>query len=527
VRASRPRYDVERMKQSSEPSVAPARARALARSAPRRLASAALLALAAVGAVSCATPEGLDGVASVRARKASGLELTPCSVPKSATEAYCGVYHVFEDREARTGRTLPLKIVVLPAITDTPAPDPIFVLAGGPGQGAASGVTTDIVEYFRPMRSERDVVFVDQRGTGESNRLGCRLTPPGPAAQSRFTDLLPPDMIRACRASLEKIADLRLYTTPIAMDDLDEVRTALGYGAINVYGVSYGSLAAMQYLRQHSTSVRSMVLLGVGTPAQKLPLQFAAAAQSSLDRLIADCAADPACHAAFPDPKADLETVLGQFDAGPVSFELPAASGKASERVSMSRAVFAERLRLMLYELRRARHVPFVLHRAAAGDWAPFARRTSPALTGNPPSFGIGMYLTVTCSESVATITEDDIVRESRGSFVGEDRTRIHVRACQEWPRGSIPADFYAPVTSRVPVLMLSGELDAATPAHFGTTVARSLPNSRQVLIRNVSHDYFNDCLRDLVAEFIAAGTARGLDIRCVRTLRRPPFATE
>jgi pimeloyl-ACP methyl ester carboxylesterase len=193
----------------------------------------------------------------------------------------------------------------------------------------------------------------------------------------------------------------------------------------------------------------------------------------------------------------------------------------------MSRAVFAERLRLMLYNLRSASRVPFVLHRAARGDWVPFARATSPTLTGTAATFAMGMYLTITCSESVAAISEDDIVRGSRGSFVGEDRTRVHVRACREWPRGPIPPEFYAPVVSRAPVLMLSGQLDAATPAHWGGAAARSLPNSRQILIRNAAHWYFDDCLRDLAADFVAKGSARDLDTSCVETLRRPPFVTQ
>jgi pimeloyl-ACP methyl ester carboxylesterase len=478
--------------------------------------------LAVIGAVACATPTPREAIAP-----RPTVQLTPCPVPNSTTDARCGTYPVFEDRVAKSGRTISLNILVLPALTESAAPDPIFVLAGGPGQGAASGVTREVVEYFRPMRSRRDVVFVDQRGTGASHPLQCGLAVGGSAAQSGFGDLLPADRIRACRQALEPIADLRLYTTPIAMDDLDEVRDALGYTTINVYGVSYGSLAAMQYLRQHPARVRSLALAGVATPAQKLPLQFVAGAQAALDHAIADCAGDEACQRAFPDLRTDVAAVFAQLDAGPVTFDLPGPAGQGSERVRMSRAVFAERLRLMLYTLRSARRVPLVLHRAARGDWAPFARATSPTLTGGSAAFAMGMYLTVTCSESVAAISEDDIVREARGSFVGEDRVRVHMRACQEWPRGRIPDGFYAPVTSPAPVLMLSGELDAATPAHFAGAAARSLPNSRQILIRNAAHWYFEDCLRDLMADFIAKGSARELDARCVETLRRPPFVTQ
>jgi len=142
---------------------------------------------------------GLAGCAAAPPRVVTPLQLTPCSAPQATTDARCGTYPVFEDRAARSGRIIPLKILVLPASTEDPAPDPIFVLAGGPGQGAASGVTRDVVEFFRPIRSRRDVVFVDQRGAGESHRLQCRPVAGGAGAQGAFDDLLPVERIRACR----------------------------------------------------------------------------------------------------------------------------------------------------------------------------------------------------------------------------------------------------------------------------------------------------------------------------------------
>jgi len=193
------------------------------------------------------------------------------------------------------------------------------------------------------------------------------------------------------------------------------------------------------------------------------PLHFAGGAQAALDLVIADCAADEACRRVFPDVRADVDAALARFAAGPVTFDLPNAAGRASERVNMTRVVFVERLRLLLYNPWSASRVPLVLHRAAEGDWRPFARAVGPAPLGGPRSRAMGMYRTVTCSESVAFISEEDMVRESR-----------------------LPPRFFAPV-----------------------------------------HAYFHDCLRDLVADFVAAGSARELDVSCVETLRRPSFVTE
>jgi len=482
---------------------------------PHRVLVFALLALAGASCVTQAPPPHEE-------RRASTVQLAPCRLPRASESVLCGTHTVFENRAARAGRTITLNIVVLPAVGPQRVADPVFYLVGGPGLGAASLVTGDTEKILEKIRYERDVVFVDQRGTGNSHRLPCRFSD-GVAMQNGFNDLFPIDRVHACREALERVADVRLYTTPIAMDDLDDVRAALGYSRINLYGISYGAQAALQYVRRHPTRLRSVILAGVLTPAAKQPLQFARAAQHAMDLLIGDCAAEAACARTFPDLRADFAAALAAFERGPVTFEVSNPATQAVERVSMSRGVFVERLRLMLYDLHTASRVPLVIHRAARGDWAPFASASQAGVAAGVS----GMYLTVTCSESVPPITEQDVVRETHGTFVGEYRTRSHLRACQEWPRSDVPPSFYEPVTSDVPVLILSGELDAATPAHFASVAARSLPNSRQILIRNAAHTYWNECTQNLVAEFLRRGSARDLDVTCTQHLRRPPFVTE
>ena len=467
--------------------------------------------------VACATPALAP--ATPEARPPRTIALAECRVPKSSEAVLCGKHSVFENRATQTGRRIGLNIVVLPARGPSPASDPVFVLVGGPGFGAASTVNGESEWFTDRFRRERDIVFVDQRGTGGSHRLPC---PFGDTAvmQTHFNDLFPIPAVRACRDGLRPLGDVTLYTTPIAMDDLDEIRRGLGYGRINLYGVSYGAQAALQYLRQYPARVRSVVLGGVATPAGKQPLSFARAAHDAMNALLKDCAADAACREHFPNLEAEFQAVLAALDTRPATFEVTNPTRHVKESVSMSRGAFVERLRLMLYDLDRASHVPFLVHRAAQGDWVPFATTTSAGVTPGVSA----MYLTVTCSETVPGITEDDIVRETRDTFVGEYRTRRHLAACQEWPRSEVPAAYYAPVTSDVPALILSGELDAATPPHFAAAVARSLPNSRHIVIRNAAHAYWQECPQRLVADFLSAGTARGLDVACVSQMRRPPF---
>ena len=459
-------------------------------------------------------------------RQQRKIQLTPCGSSRDGAQALCGQYEVFENRAAQAGRKITLNLVVLSALAAQPAPDPVFFLSGGPGQGATAAASGGGGGLAQMLQRERDLVFVDQRGAGQSQRLACNLYGPDTDAQSYFNDMFPLDKVRACRQELEKIADLTLYTTPVAMDDLDEVRAVLGYAQINLYGQSYGTLAALQYLRQHPEQVRSLTLAGVATPEMKMPLVFAKGAQAAMDKLIADCAADETCRVAFPQFKTELASVLARLDKGAVSFTLRRPGGKTQQRVSMSRGVFVERLRLMLYNS-TASLAPLLIHRAAQGDFAPFGAVALERTRSSAERLAMGMYLTVTCSEWASTITEAEIEQETTGAFLGDYRIRRHIRACQEWPHGSVPASYYQPVKSDVPVLTLSGELDPATPARFGAAAAQYLPNSRQVLIRNEAHSYSSDCLRNLIAEFIAKGSAKSMDTACVEYTRRSRFATE
>ena len=291
------------------------------------------LSVAFINAAYCATNVREPSRAGVQRR----IDLEPCGFATYDTKVLCGAYDVFEDRAAQAGRKIPLSIVVLPALDSKPAPDPVFFLSGGPGQGAAKIASAGEDSLMSHLRRQRDLVFIDQRGTGNSHPLNCNLFSEHAVAQSYFDELFPPEKVRSCHAALAPSADLKLYTTPIAMADLDEVRAALGYDKINLYGISYGTLAALQYLRQSSKRVRALALAGVATPAAKLPLHFAKGAQAVLDKLIRDCAEEEGCHAAFPNLQADIAKVLAKLDNGPVTFVIPNPKSGEGQSVIMSR----------------------------------------------------------------------------------------------------------------------------------------------------------------------------------------------
>ena len=455
----------------------------------------------------------------------SRLLLEPCQLTGVEGETRCGSYEVFENRAAKSGRTINLKIVILKALSKTPAPDPIFWLHGGPGAAATDSLALGVRGPLAPSRQERDLVFVDQRGTGGSNPLKCNLEDDPQDMQDFFGELFPRDKVLKCRQKLEKIADLKLYTTPIAMDDLEEVRSALGYGKINLFGASYGTFAAQIYMRRHPESVRSVVLVGVATPNIKQPLLFPRSAQHAMELLFTDCAADELCRKTYPDLPKEFNAVLDRFAKGPLTVELINPATKKREQVKLPRSNFVERIRLSMYTTNSQRFVPFIIHRAFLNDYIPWeegAVRLSPGA-----GLARGMYMTVTCSEGAHFITDKDLVEETRGTFVGQERVTRHIEACKDWPKGEIPPNYIDLVKSDLPVLMISGDADGSSPLWFGESAARLLPNGRQVKIRYYGHQMDGDCVQGIMQKFIAAGSSKDLDTSCTQTIRRPPFATE
>src|SRR5438132_1012342 len=284
-----------------------------------------------------------------RNNPAASISLKPCEVSGTREavkeKVQCGTLDVFEDRSRKTGRRIALKIVVFPATGQDKAADPLFYIPGGPGSSATEDAPF-VAQQFATIREHRDLVFVDQRGTGGSNPLNCDLFNPADL-RSYLGDYFPLEDVRKCREQLESKANLKLYTTPIAMDDLDDVRAALGYNQINIIGGSYGTRATQVYLKLHETRVRAIILHGVSPTNQFMPRDFPQHTERALDGVMADCAADDACRAAFPDLRAEAKSVLEGLLRGPVEVELKRP--KESIRISLARDLVAEAIRYMLY----------------------------------------------------------------------------------------------------------------------------------------------------------------------------------
>lgn len=450
------------------------------------------------------------------------LDLQPCGVAGVTKDALCAQYEVYEDRAKNAGRKIKLNVMVLPALIDKPAPDPIFYLQGGPG-GAATSVAS--AWFMGQMHRTRDVVLVDQRGTGKSNPLTCNFRGDPNDMRGYFAEYLTPEAVRACRTELEKNSDLRLYTTTIAMADLDEVRVALGYDKINVDGGSYGSTTALSYLNFYPQHVRTVTISGVAPPTNTLLVGFARGVDHALNRLFDDCAADEKCKAAFPDLRKDWAAVVANVSKAPVTFDALNSVTRQKQQVTMTREGFAELVRLMLYQPNVMSIMPLLIHQMSQGDFSQFSYYAFQVQRGLDLGIARGMQLSVFCAENVPFIKESDIEAGTAGTFYGGARARLYLKACEQWPHGEVPAKFHAPIKSDTPVLMLSGELDPVTPPDAATPLLRWLPNGRQIIMHNATHNTY-ECQERLAREFIERGSAKDLDASCVEGIKRLPFLT-
>ena len=447
--------------------------------------------------------------------------LTPCRVPDLEEKVLCGRHEVFENRATGAGRKIGLNIVVLPAKSPQAAPDPLVFLAGG-GVAPATGYARFLAGAFADLRKERDILLIDQRGTGGSNPLRCDL--PTEAANPEYRDegrFL--ENVRNCRKELKRKADPRYYTTPVAMDDLDEVRGWLGYPRLNLYGASYGTKAAMVYVRQHLDTVRSVVLQGVMPIDAPVWLEVPRSSQQALEHVFAVCAVQKDCHDAFPDLAQEFNALLDRLAGKPVRFKVSRPEGGQEVEVPIDAEILRVFVLRMLYSADRIHDLPLLIHLAHAGDYQPLARRLA-----IPPDSGIpkGIYFTIVCSDEIPQFDPAALPAAAAGSFLGDFRIGRELLACGKWTRGWLPEGYRTPVGSNVPALVMNGALDHITPPRYGERVAKSLTNARSLVLPNRGHNDVDPCVTGIIQSFVAAGGPNGLDTSCLAKTPDLSFAT-
>lgn len=452
------------------------------------------------------------------------LKLQPCAdlgddfTGLASWDGLCARLEVPENPEEPQGRKISLLVSVIPATGKNPAPDPLYILAGGPGQ-AATEAGPGLLNAFAPILARRDIVLVDQRGTGESAPLNCE------AGDDTLTSLFDTsrrtDELEKCLADYKQ--DPRFYTTPIAMDDLDLVREALGHERINLWGGSYGTRAALVYARRHPDRVRTMILDGCAPPGMKLPLYMARDSERALDLTLTACEDNAECAGAFPGLRDRLTALEARLDQAPQEVRLVHPRTGKVENLLIHKENLGGLITSSLYLPEIASLLPLGILRAADGDFQVLA--TMMATLSSDSGISIGMHLSVICAEDLPWVSPEEEQAQVRDYPLAATLLDRYRKSCGIWPRGKIEPSYLEPVTSDIPTLILSGELDPVTPPSWGELVHGSLARSRHLIAPRTGHGASSrGCMPRLLAEFLDAGSGDGLDPECLEDIIRLPF---
>ncbi len=475
------------------------------------------LLLAAVVLIASVESISLIPFAAMPAAPPAGLPLEPCHVNGLAEEVLCGVHEVFEDRAAGAGRRLSIHVAVLPALRRTVQPDPLFLMAGGPGQGAR-GLAGPAGRFFRDIRRSREIVLVDLRGTGASHPLECDW---GGDELASITDADAAGAVRRCAAALD--ADPRFYTHRESLADLDEIRARLGYERINLWGGSWGTRAALLYALRYPAHTRSVVLDGAVPLTLDFPSTASADAQASLDRVIASCMADAECLTTYPEPRADLARLLARLSAGDISITIPHPRTDIPAAVRLSPGVAVDIIRGALYVPRDAASVMFLVRQAADGNLAPLIAQLVQTASWSTEDMAMAATMSVLCSEDLP-VTTASVTQAAAGSVFGTSYADSWRARCEAWQAGP-RLDESRDAVSQAPALILSGGHDPVTPPRTGELMARHFTRHRHIVVDHAAHNTsFSGCVPQLIAQFIADGHGDALDAGCVAGVAWPPF---
>ncbi len=441
-------------------------------------------------------------------------ETKACRHPSFPQEVQCGEIQRALDPSQPDGKKIAIHYVVLPSKDRNKLNDAVFLLAGGPGQSAIN-VANFGETILGKLNRRRDLVFVDQRGTGKSASLSC-------------TDLEMSEKILdkasaiketlACKDKLQKLphGDLRFYSTSIAVQDLEAVRLAQNYSAINLVGASYGTRVGLEFLRQFPQSVRRLIIDGVVPPDLNL---LASDAKKALDGVFADCKANARCHQAYPDLESDWKTLM-QSGTRQASFIHPRLGKEISVPVTNEDVV--SMVFKGLYSPTVTSVLPYAITQAKQGKLAPLANLSSSFAQRSPMAMNMGMHFTVWCTEAYARPRVGN-AQDEFTALMGD----LYDKICSAWPKGAVPSEFFTIPASNSPVLLLSGGIDPVTPTRNGEQVAKALgAKARHISIDNAGHGLLaQGCVREVVSQFISAkddAAALAVDAKCVRQIPRP-----
>ncbi len=456
---------------------------------------------------------------------AQSLELAECRISAGpgtpSMKARCGTLVRPLDPEGAVPGEISLKVAVVSALNLSPRRDPLVPIAGGPGQGSIQFYSA-YFHGFESVRRNRDILLVDQRGTGESSRMDCPVD--DDLVDGQYSAELTIEYTRECLQQLP--FDPRFFTTSVAVADLEAVRVALGYPSLNLYGVSYGSRVAQHFARRYPSSTRTVILDGVVPPQVSLGPEIATESQRAVDNILARCAEDPACSEAFPNVQATFQRVVADLLESPVTVDMPHPNTGRPEKIVFGQSELAVAVRLLAYQPNSIALLPMLVHEAGAGNFVPLASQFMMTMTAMRDTLSLGMHNAVMCTEDSpfydsASIDYDAIER----SYMGIMQLQALEAICSAWPAGPIDPDFKAPLSTDLPVLLLSGDADPITPPRYAEMAAIRLGNARHLIGKHQGHGQIAvGCNSRLVADFIDAADPAAVDPGCLERSFVMPF---
>jgi len=439
----------------------------------------------------------------------------------ASIQARCGVLTVPENRDLPGGVSIDLRVAVVPALNRRAAGAPLFILAGGPGQGATA-LYASLAAAFARVNRNHDLVLVDQRGTGQSAPLSCDYADDWEAPDDPM-----PALRQATATCLHKYGDrVRFYTSRNAVADLDAVRRVLGYPAIDLYAVSYGTRVAQLYMRRFPKAVHAAILDGVTFPEQAIGPQTPLDGQRALDLIVDRCQASPDCRKAYPDLQQDLDGLRRQFGPQKSLITLDDPNSGMPLKIEFNRSVLNASLRFLSYSSTQASLLPALIHQAARGELRPLAAETVMTARQVGDQLASGMQNTVICSEDVPyfSVSPEDAKALSE-TYQGTDQLDALREICKLWPRGPVDADLHSPLHSDIPTLLLSGEADPVTPPADAERAGQGLARHRHLILSGEGHGQVaTGCVPRLMAEFLDSATPAGLDASCLKRHSPAPF---
>jgi pimeloyl-ACP methyl ester carboxylesterase len=441
--------------------------------------------------------------------------LHECSIDGASGPARCGTVRVPESQESSAGRHIDLRVVVVPAYPLAPAPDAVLPLVGGPGQGAAD-LAGPLSRRYEALRDERDLVFIDQRGTGQSNGLHCA---PPETAIDLMGKIFDAVRLAACRDELATRADLTLYTTAAAARDYGQILDELEYPQVNVVGTSYGTRLGLELARRFPLRIRTLTIEGVVPTSFDWPTFGASDSEAALTALADDCRADRACADAFPRFEQDIDVAFARLSRQRANVAVRDPATGAIERVPFGVTDLAYATRGLLYG-NDALSLPLLFRQAAEGRFDAFAQAYVTRARTLDQQIARGVMLTVYCAEDVPFVDKPLAEKAASGTRLGDYLLTQYGRACEVWPRASIASSFRDPVQSAVPTLLLSGRRDPVTPPRTAEQVARTLPSARVLIWKYGGHGtdglITGDCRTMILREFVATADVEHLSVNCM-----------